>query len=112
MDVLLAAWVTSSVVDPVEAAVPLPEYVPNTRSLPSGAADELQDPLPLDNVAVHSGVDPVENVTEPLEAPVTEAEYVADVPKLVVLAGFVVTVVRVDGCPYVTLRAEARGTVG
>ena len=49
MDVSLTGWVTSSVVDPVEAAVPLPEYVPNTRSLPSGAADELHDPLPWDD---------------------------------------------------------------
>jgi hypothetical protein len=35
----------------------------------------LQEPLPLDNVAVHSDVDPVENVTEPLGVPpVTDAE--------------------------------------
>ena len=52
-----------------------PEYVPNTRSLPTGAEVALHEPLPLDNVAVHSAVDPVENVTEPLPLPpVTVAE--------------------------------------
>jgi hypothetical protein len=35
-------------------------------SVPTGAAEELQEPLPLDSVAVQSGVDPVENVTDPL----------------------------------------------
>ena len=61
---------TVRVVDPVEADSPLlPPYVPKTRSLPSGAAEELQEPLPLDNVAVQSAVEPVENVTEPPGVP-------------------------------------------
>ena len=68
-DVWLAAFETLTVVDPVEADTPIPEYVPKTRSLPTGAADELHEPLPPDSVAVHSGVDPVENVTEPLGVP-------------------------------------------
>ena len=42
-----------------------PEYAPEIVSVPSGAAEELQEPWPLDNVAVHSGVDPVVRVTEP-----------------------------------------------
>jgi hypothetical protein len=44
----------------------LPEYAPEIVSVPIGAAEELQEPLPLDNVAVQSVVDPVENVTDPL----------------------------------------------
>jgi hypothetical protein len=45
------------------------------RSVPRGAAVELHEPLPLDNVAVQSGVDPVENVTDPIGLPpVTVAE--------------------------------------
>jgi hypothetical protein len=39
------------------------------RSVPSGAAAELHEPLPLDNVAVQSTVDPVENVTDPVGVP-------------------------------------------
>ncbi len=35
-------------------------------SVPSGAAEILQEPLPPDNVAVQSGVEPVENVTDPV----------------------------------------------
>jgi hypothetical protein len=59
--------VTVSVVDPVEADSPIPpEYVAKTVSVPMGAADELQEPLPLDSVAVHSDVEPVENVTDPV----------------------------------------------
>jgi hypothetical protein len=67
---------TPSVVVPVEADNPLPpEYVPKITSVPSGAAEELHEPLPLNNVAVHSDVDPVENVTDPLGVPpVTVAE--------------------------------------
>jgi hypothetical protein len=67
---------TVSVVVPVEADNPAPpEYVPKMRSVPSGAAEELHEPLPLNNVAVHSGVDPVEKVTDPLGVPpVTVAE--------------------------------------
>lgn len=47
---------------------------------PRGAAAELHEPLPFDNVAVQSGVEPVERVTNPLgfDSPetvvVTEAE--------------------------------------
>jgi hypothetical protein len=44
---------------------PSPEYVPETASLPAGAAELLHAPLPFDKVAVQSGVDPVTNVTEP-----------------------------------------------
>lgn len=41
-------------------------------SVPTGAAEELHDPLPLDRIAVQSGVNPVEKVTDPLEGnPVT-----------------------------------------
>ena len=58
---------TTRLVVPVDPANTLsPEYVPEIVSVPTGAAEELQEPLPLDNVAVHSGVDPVENVTDPL----------------------------------------------
>jgi hypothetical protein len=74
--VCVGALVTVSVVVPVEADNPAPpEYVPKIRSVPSGAAVALHEPLPLDNVAVHSDVDPVENVTDPLGVPpVTVAE--------------------------------------
>lgn len=74
--VCVGALVTVSVVVPVEADNPAPpEYVPKMRSVPRGAAEELHEPLPLDKVAVHSGVDPVENVTEPVGVPpVTVAE--------------------------------------
>jgi hypothetical protein len=66
---------TTSVVVPVEGDPLPPEYVPKTRSLPSGAVVELHEPLPLESVAVHRDVDPVENVTDPLPLPpVTDAE--------------------------------------
>jgi hypothetical protein len=57
-----------------------PEYAPETGSLPSGAAEELHEPLPFDSVAVHSGVDPVVNVTDPVGAgnPVTLVVTVAE----------------------------------
>ena len=35
-------------------------------SVPTGAAEELQEALPPDNGAVQSDVDPVENVTDPV----------------------------------------------
>jgi hypothetical protein len=54
------------------------EYVPEIVSVPTGAAEELQEPLPLDNVAVQSGVDPVEKVTDPLGVPVTVDVTVAE----------------------------------
>jgi hypothetical protein len=49
-------------------------------SVPTGAAEILHEPLPPDNVAVQSGVDPVENVTDPLGAgkPVTFVVTVAE----------------------------------
>jgi hypothetical protein len=52
---------------PVEADNPrAPEYVAKTVSVPAGAADDVQEPAPLDSVAVHSDVEPVENVTDPV----------------------------------------------
>jgi hypothetical protein len=44
--------------------------VPEIVSVPTGAAEELHEPVPFVNVAVQSGVDPAENVTEPLGVPV------------------------------------------
>jgi hypothetical protein len=35
-------------------------------SVPTGAAEELHEPLPLDKVAVQSDVAPVVNVTDPV----------------------------------------------
>jgi hypothetical protein len=35
-------------------------------SLPTGAAEELQEALPLDNVAVQSWVDPLVKMTDPV----------------------------------------------
>jgi hypothetical protein len=62
---------TTRLVVPVEPEnTLLPEYAPEIVSVPTGAAEELQEPLPLDNVAVQSGVDPVENVTDPVGVPV------------------------------------------
>jgi uncharacterized protein YaaQ len=55
-----------------------PEYVPEIVSVPTGAAEELQEPLPLDSVATQSGVDPVEKVTDPLGVPVTVDVTVAE----------------------------------
>jgi hypothetical protein len=52
---------------PVEPANTLsPEYTPVIGSVPTGAAEELHVPLPFDSVAVHSGVVPVVNVTDPV----------------------------------------------
>jgi hypothetical protein len=71
---------TTRVVVPVELEnEPLPAYVPEIASLPAGAAEEVHDPLPLDNVAVQSDVDPVEKVTDPLrENPVILGVTVAE----------------------------------
>jgi hypothetical protein len=70
---------TSRVVDPLDPKNTVsPEYVPEIVSVPTGAAVELQEPLPFDKVAVHSGVDPVENVTDPLGVPVTVDVTVAE----------------------------------
>ncbi len=35
-------------------------------SVPTGAAEEGHEPPPFDNGAVQSGVDPAENVTDPV----------------------------------------------
>lgn len=43
-----------------------PEYAPEIVSVPAGAAEELQEPLPFDRVATQSGVDPVVKVTVPV----------------------------------------------
>jgi hypothetical protein len=61
---------TSRVVVPVEgASKDVPWYSPEIVTLvPTGAADEVHDPEPLDTVAVHSDVDPAEKTTEPLGA--------------------------------------------
>jgi hypothetical protein len=57
---------TVSEVVPVEPVnTVLPEYVPEIESEPAGAAAELHEPLPFDNVAVQSAVPPVEKETEP-----------------------------------------------
>jgi hypothetical protein len=72
---------TTRLVVPVEPEnTLLPEYTPEIVSVPTGAAEELQEPLPLDNVAVQSGVDPVENVTDPVGVgnPVTVLVTVAE----------------------------------
>ena len=62
---------TTRVVVPLDPeTMLLPEYVPVTVSVPTGAAEELQEALPPDNVAVHSDVDPDEKVTDPLGVPV------------------------------------------
>ena len=53
--------------------MPLPEYVAEIVSVPAGAAEEPQEPLPPDSVAVQSVVDPVVNVTEPLGVGTPEA---------------------------------------
>ena len=76
---------TTSDVDPVEPANVLsPEYVPVIVSVPAGAADELHEPPPPDNVAMQRGVEPVVNVTVPPGVPptldVTVAEYRTEVP--------------------------------
>jgi hypothetical protein len=76
---------TASVVVPVEPKNTVsPEYVPEIVSVPTGAAEELHEPVPFVNVAAQSGVDPAENVTEPLGVPpevdVTVAEYVTEAP--------------------------------
>jgi hypothetical protein len=72
---------TTSVVIPLEPENwPSPEYVPVIVSVPTGAAVELQEPLPADNVAVHSNVVPIENVTDPVgeDNPVTVVDTAAE----------------------------------
>ena len=64
------ALLTTRDVVPVDPAKSVsPEYAPEIVSLPTGAAEELHVPLPFNNVAVHSGVDPVVNVTDPVGVP-------------------------------------------
>jgi hypothetical protein len=73
--------VTVSVVVPVERPnTESPEYAPEIVSVAAGAAEELQEPLPFDNVAEHSGVDPAVNVTDPVGVgnPVTVVVTVAE----------------------------------
>jgi hypothetical protein len=41
-------------------------------SIPTGAAGEAHDPEPPESVAVHSGVEPVEMMTEPVGVPPPE----------------------------------------
>lgn len=43
-----------------------PEYAPEIVSVPSGAAEELQVPLPFVSVAVQRVVGPVVNATDPV----------------------------------------------
>ena len=70
---------TTKFVDPLDPENTVsPEYVPEIVSVPIGAAEELHDPLPLDNVAIQSDVDPVENVTVPLGVPVAVDVTVAE----------------------------------
>lgn len=63
---VVAGFTTRLVVplDPVKLV--LPEYAPEIVSVPPGAAEELHEPLPPDNVAVHNEVDPAVNVTVPV----------------------------------------------
>jgi hypothetical protein len=71
IDVCDEAWLTTSagVVVPVEPMnTPSPEYDPVIVSVPTGAAEELHHPPPNDSVAVHSGVVPAVNVTDPVGA--------------------------------------------
>jgi hypothetical protein len=59
---------------------PLPEYIPEIVSVPAGAPAELHEPVPPDNVATQSVVDPVEKVTEPpgVGTPVAVVDIVAE----------------------------------
>ena len=71
IEVCVGALFTTRLVAPVDPANTLsPEYVPEIESVPIGAAEEVHEPLPLDNVAIQSGVEPIENVTDPLGVPV------------------------------------------
>jgi hypothetical protein len=67
IDVCVDAGFTTRLVDPVDPEKKLsPEYAPEIESVPPGAAEALQEPLPLDNVAVQSDVDPDVKMTDPL----------------------------------------------
>jgi hypothetical protein len=62
---------TTRLVVPVEGARRLVLwYWPVIVSVPTGAAEELHEPVPFDdNVAVQRAVDPVEKVTAPVGVP-------------------------------------------
>jgi hypothetical protein len=67
MDVCDDALLTTRGVVPVEPEnTVLPAYVPVIVSFPTGAVEEVQEAVPLENVTVQSCVDPAENVNEPL----------------------------------------------
>jgi hypothetical protein len=89
MDVCDGALSTTSDVVPDEPPkLESPEYVPVIESVPAGAPAELHEPVPPDNVATQSVVDPVEKVTEPVgvvavPTGVTVAEKVTGVPTVV-----------------------------
>ena len=81
MDVCDDALLTTRDVVPVDRPnTESPEYAPEIVSVAAGAAEELQEPLPFDNGAVHSGVDPAVNVTDPVGVgnPVTVVVTVAE----------------------------------
>src|SRR5580704_15207259 len=88
IEVWVGALLTTRLVVPVEPKNSVsPEYVPVMVSVPIGAAVEVQEPVPApDSVATQSGVDPVENVTDPVgvgspvTVDVTVTEYVTDAP--------------------------------
>jgi hypothetical protein len=90
MEVCDGALLTTREVVPAEPPnTGSPEYAPEIVSVPAGAAWEVHEPVPLlNNVAVQSGVDPVENATDPVgvggpgATVVTVAEYVTDVPSV------------------------------
>lgn len=61
------AGFTTRLVVPVDPEKSVsPEYAPEIVCVPTGAVVALHEPLPLDNVAVQSGVDPAVNVTDPV----------------------------------------------
>ena len=81
IDVCVGAVFTTRLVEPLEPEnTPSPEYVPEIVSVPTGAAEEVHEPLPPDSVAVHSGVNPVMNVTDPVGVgtPVAPVDTVAE----------------------------------
>lgn len=99
-DVCDGVLVTPSVVVPVDPAkVKSPEYAPEIVSVPTGAADEVQVPVPFTKFAVHSVVVPVVNETDPvgvgfpLTLVVTVAEYVTVDPTATGPGGFTLTAV-------------------
>jgi hypothetical protein len=62
-----AAGLTTRLVVPVDPEKSVsPVYAPEIVSVPTGAVVALHEPLPLDNVAVQSDVNPAVNVTDPV----------------------------------------------